>query len=373
MSASPLQFQEVVNTLAKLADKSFVRGFFVPALLGTFAILALNADILQSTPLFLAATREDILFYLSAAILALWVVAMLLLVTNVAAYRILEGYAWPFGSKFLLAKQIKRRREQRLMVRRVFAEMTALASRRDDASEFDGPLATAAREKQYQYLSLLAQLKVSYPEEPHLVLPTRFGNVVRAFETYPLVVYGVEGTRVWARLVAVITPEFQASLAEAKSRVDFWVSLVFLSALTGTISLVRGVGVAYHHGWGKRVAILFICAAIFVVIARALYLASVSSLAAWGEALNSAFDLYLPALARKLGYRLPRSLVERRRFWNEFSSQITFFDPMRSEDWEEFAASAPRVSRPDSEHAEADRDAEDEGDEGDEPRGDKGE
>jgi hypothetical protein len=43
---------------------------------------------------------------------------------------------------------------------------------------------------------------------------------------------------------------------------------------------------------------------------------------------KSAFDLYLPSLARTLGYKLPRTQKKRRKFWNAVSSMTLYFEPM---------------------------------------------
>ncbi|ADG20912.1 hypothetical protein BC1002_7168 (plasmid) [Paraburkholderia atlantica] len=38
--------------MSKLADKSFVLGFFLPALIGTVVVIALNQDLEPRSPLF---------------------------------------------------------------------------------------------------------------------------------------------------------------------------------------------------------------------------------------------------------------------------------------------------------------------------------
>jgi hypothetical protein len=48
---------------------------------------------------------------------------------------------------------------------------------------------------------------------------------------------------------------------------------------------------------------------------------------------RAAFDCYLPALAKQLGYELPKTAVERRQFWIEVSQRVTYHQVLKPERW----------------------------------------
>ena len=69
------------------------------------------------------------------------------------------------------------------------------------------------------------------------------------------------------------------------------------------------------------------------------YKFAVALIPAWGEAVKACFDVGLPALASQLGFTLPKTEAERRRFWQSYSQALIYrtepdYTPMFSpEDW----------------------------------------
>jgi hypothetical protein len=64
------------------------------------------------------------------------------------------------------------------------------------------------------------------------------------------------------------------------------------------------------------------------------------------QTVNSTFDLYLPQLAQKLGFQLPRDAEKRREFW--FDVNGMFLDTVRvdSEKWLEPSEQKPATTTP---------------------------
>ena len=54
------------------------------------------------------------------------------------------------------------------------------------------------------------------------------------------------------------------------------------------------------------------------------YRLSIERIHSWGRLVKAAFDCYLPALAKKLGYQLPKTEEKRRKFWIEVSQRVTY-------------------------------------------------
>ena len=170
------------------------------------------------------------------------------------------------------------------------------------------------------------QVKRRYPDRAEHILPTRLGNVVRAFEFYSDREYGIDSVEIWPRLVAVVPAPYASSIDETKSTFDFMLNCSFLSAVLATVvffvgaiypSLVLSTGAFY---WLIKVALL-ICLSYFF------YQLSINRAEAWGRLVKAAIDLYRWELLKQLGYKqqfLTRD--EERKHWREVSRQAIYGD-----------------------------------------------
>jgi len=155
-----------------------------------------------------------------------------------------------------------------------------------------------------------------FPYNRHLVLPTRFGNAVRAFEVYSQVVYNLDSIPAWPRLLAVIPKDFSASIAEAEANVSFWVNLWLGGILVAAADLAwTWIGNASSLPWSWAAALLFSWLA--AICARL-------AIADWGALVKSAFDLFRADLAKQLGMKRPRTLARERELWSALSAVMTY-------------------------------------------------
>lgn len=129
-----------------------------------------------------------------------------------------------------------------------------------------------------------------------------------------------------------------AMIDDARAEVDFFVNICLFAVLFVLFALFRVIEKAYlvwpdpyrmwTGAWGFALA-----TGIGVLACWLAYEGAIDRARAWGETVKSAFDLYLPALARKLGYELPTTGGERRRFWSAVNSSFVYQKPMNPEDW----------------------------------------
>jgi hypothetical protein len=313
----------MLASFSKIADRNFVIGFFLPALLlvlaaaYTFPELAWLGDVR-------AVKSDKALTDLIYLVLGVWLVAILLIALVYFEYRILEGYLPPLSWMTWL----KRRNQQ----------------------EFDGLTAEKARmyrewgEQREQYPvseqqrldSIGVKLIASFPPSRHDIMPTRFGNAIRAFEFYPKVVYGADSISLWPRLVSVVSKDFQGAVSDARAPVDFFVNTCVLALLFGLCALGKLVFLlvwAAHSAAADAVPSLAVAAAIAFVVAGVAYWWAILNVANWGDLVKSAFDCYLPALGKQLGYVLPDTHEERRTFWTAFSRLATYEIPLTPGKW----------------------------------------
>jgi hypothetical protein len=248
---------------------------------------------------------------------------------NVPLTRMYEGYSWedtPFG---------------RYKKRRYRDEYDALAARwrgyrtlRYAVEGRDALAAADGTEEQRQALEnehprIGRDLAESFPQRGS-ILPTRLGNVIRAFENYPRHQYGMSAIPLWPRLIAVIDSDYAAAITDLRTSFDFMLNC---SALAGACALMLiGVGLAFPlpfsetswlTAWIGEVALLLATAWLF-------YETSIGRAAAWGQMVKGAFDLYRHELLHRFGFTVvPATLAEERRVWQLISQQIIFGDTRR--------------------------------------------
>jgi hypothetical protein len=333
----------MISMLPKLADKAFILGFFLPTLL--FVLVAAQLYYQQPWALAIMATAKEEKGWDSLAyfVLTVWVLSLLLMMVNHTLMQMLEGYYGPLAK----IPCFKRGEERRLddMHRRYTELKNQLAPQ------------GAAGHAEDEATRLFRALFKQFPVNRDFLLPTRFGNAIRAFETYSAVVYGADSIPLWAHLSAVLPKDFQGTLDDARAQVNFVVNICFFAFIIGVaaaVSFACGFDPkSLHNTYTTFTAMLpllhtsefwLLCWVVGAcVVGRGAYLFSLELIYAWGDAVKAAFDCYLPDLAQKLGYKLPDTGAQRQAFWREISTRSIYWYPMKPEHWE------PAEKKPDGE------------------------
>jgi hypothetical protein len=163
----------------------------------------------------------------------------------------------------------------------------------------------------------LAQQAVNkWPDKESFVLPTKFGNAMRAFEVYPRKLYGIDMIPGLQRLFMVLPEQASKEAQTARAVLDFWINLFY--GLSGT-ALVH---LAYALCSNSTFAYLMTLGSGIIAIFCWYRLPSAAS--EYGEEVKTLFDLYRGDLAKKLGFSWPLRLEEERVLWRKFSQQIIF-------------------------------------------------
>lgn len=336
------------SDLPKLLDRNFAIGFFLPGTLltlGCFFVLALHGEV------DLPDTLDD-LGRLSSAVLAIvvvWLVAISLLALNYPILRFMEGYPimrlidlygryHPSG-KERLNRLIQRRFERRI---RPAFELQA----RIDRARANGLLEPAMHADHPRHLARAAEC---YPDEAQHVLPTRLGNLFRAFEVYPRVLYGLDAIPAWPRLQAVMPDHCRKALADAKAQLDFCVNLTFSAASMTMLHLGLGL-------WRFDLPAPWL-GPIGLGLAAVGYWLSLSAASQFGGYVKTAFDLYRGDLAKALGLKVPDSMEAERVMWRAVSRMIIYRSAARGAELTRFRArheeDRPSVEKREADSAEA--------------------
>jgi hypothetical protein len=333
----------MLSSLPKLADRAFILGAFLPTLLFVVAGLFLFHDLEPAHTWIEGLTAKD-LGQAAYLLLAVWVVAVIILMLNDPLYRFLEGYTYPGW----LAERLKRR--NRKYLQRCLQELEALHDKWAEQGTAFAPSDLV------HYRTLRLDLVKWMPSRESDVLPTRFGNAIKAFEIYPRDIYGADAIVIWPRLASVIPKAFGEKIDDIRSQIDFLINCCLFSAFLSLLSFVRAVySVRWNnvdlfsidgvYAFSSRVeAHWLLCTAVGTVATYVFYHCAVMRVPAWGELVMSAFDCYLPALAGQFGFELPPTESKRRNFWTTFSQQLTYRrepngkSPFRLEKWKQVAS-----------------------------------
>jgi hypothetical protein len=326
----------MLSSLPKILDKNFVIGFFFPALLAVIAAAWAFPSLTPLDPVRSLSAGAKPWDNLINLVLLVFSVAILLMTANDTLYKVLEGYFPPLSWLSPL------RWWHRFRIRRLQSRHDKIMQNWQTAVNNDKlfPL-----KKKQRAGSLRKKLQLYYPPVDE-VMSTKFGNIIRSFEKYPFQVYGADSVNIWPRLASVIPKDFAALQDDARSQVDCFVSLTHLALFITLASLVGAVvnlQVSRMPAWNELTVdslhnflgdsglrhVVFAGGGLAIAIFA--YWRACVSARAWGDLVRSAFDCYLPALIKQLGFAVPPTASKRRDFWKEFNRLIVYREPMDTE------------------------------------------
>lgn len=289
--------------VSKVFDRNFVIGHLLPVT----AFVAASLAIFRAFGLFvqlLPQTQTDVLLYVG---LISSLGGIVLLVVNRAIYAFMEGYG--FLNPLRLLAPLERASWRRLVIKvaRTDAEYREYVSNKQ-------PVLRTIHARRIQLMTTLAE---RFPIDAESLASTSFGNRIRAFEDYPVVMYGFDSTFGWPRLQTVIPKEYRELIDSAKSQTDFWVNLWFLSLLLIGECLVIFI-------YMRQVDTLSWVILGPVLVTWVSYSNAASAASEWGNLMKSSFDIFLPELRKKLGFAAPKNREEERELWLRFSQAISY-------------------------------------------------
>ncbi|WP_412030485.1 hypothetical protein [Deinococcus yunweiensis] len=250
------------------------------------------------------------------------VIATVLYNVNYTLVRFLEGYPWRGSLYGHWRRGIYVARHARLTDQ--IQALVALLS--TETPILSDPRRTALLERQLGAFRI--QLGGRYPPAPQNVLPTRLGNIIRAFETYPGTAYGLDGVVIWPALVALMDKNELEIVNESRTSFDFTVQLTVLAAAFGAFS--GGYGLATGLTTSPQASLPFLLAT-FLAGALTLTAYQMACVAAmnWGVDVRRAVDLNRQALWARFGVKDPFGDVQDERILGQqLSQQLIYGDQL---------------------------------------------
>lgn len=296
--------------LPKLFGREFAIGFLLPVAVfipaSVFVINSFWPEAISWRPQ--PSQTNDVLLGATVFIFVLWLGGILLLALNRSIIRFKEGYG-TWNPARLLAF-LERRRFQRLKDR--IQDLVYSRDLADSLGEERDPVSAKKRDD----LKLLAAIR--FPNEERLLLPTAFGNTIRAFEVYSFVMYGLDAIPGWTRLIMLMSDSSRELVESAKAQMDFWINIWLLSLL------LFGEYLAGAIVTKQRGSLWWLAA---IPLAWAASSRARSAAANWGELVKAAFDVYLPELREKLEIGADLAPKDEHEQWEDLSRAMVYRDP----------------------------------------------
>jgi hypothetical protein len=137
-----------------------------------------------------------------------------------------------------------------------------------------------------EYDILIAQYPVDrLTGAPYAPYPTRLGNLLASFETYPTIKYGLDGVFYWPRLWLAIDKDLREELDSAQAVVDGAIYCTFAFILSAVACLVYWWWIP-SFAWWHWPAGAFAC----VLLSVCCYRLALPRYAQYGELFMAAFD-----------------------------------------------------------------------------------
>lgn len=230
-------------------------------------------------------------------IIAILVFSLILQPLQLSFVRMLEGY-WG-GSRLgeALSKKgiaLHKRRRQKLEA--------ATRTSQDET--------TITQTERSHMAMATSRLLRFYPAEKRL-LPTAFGNILRAAEDRAGKRYGLDAVLIWSRLYLLLPENLKSILADQRNQIDLAVRFCFVFLLTTVISTIF----LFKHCWW-----LFVPAST-LLLAWLSYRSAIAAALAYGEGIQAAFDLHRFDLLKALHLPLPSDIVSEK----EINSKLSDF------------------------------------------------
>jgi hypothetical protein len=277
----------MISKLPEILGKYFIVGYFVPSLLfvlyaiGITKILALSFNNFNFSLI-----KVDLISSSISISLLAFFIGVILLSINKEIIRIFEGYGKLNPFQLLIRFEVYKYKKAIQELDKLNENFKFYKSQNKNV-----PLTVIQKRN-----NLLIKLAKRFPDDERWLLPTSFGNIIRSFETYPRVMYGIDSIPSWNRLLAVIPSEYLNFIEEAKTKVDLWINCLVLSII------LIGLHLLIFLIFNTNNIILIISTTILLVISWIAYEGAIYCAIEWGDFIKSSFDLFLLDLLEKLGY-----------------------------------------------------------------------
>jgi hypothetical protein len=178
-------------------------------------------------------------------------------------------------------------------------------------------------QRQFRFPGVFIERKADAPSAPSNILAaTEMGNIARTIRSYALNRYSLDLDVLWSRLQAIVQgkKEFFSSLQDAKTQLDFLVSLCWVTAVFWILWSV--LVPLYSHDYLLFGIIMFAGPALTWLW----YRLACESYTAFADLMRTSVDLYRFELLDAMNLPRPRDLDDENALWERVAQAIGFED-----------------------------------------------
>jgi hypothetical protein len=266
---------------------------------------------------------------------------------NVYIYKFFEGYVVLNRIPFLVSSKRKKARRKLARAHLLRKQIKLLEKRVDkigknnDYDENNRPKRVTKLEKRIEELraefeTVQEEYESTFPPKQNLILPTRFGNILRAAEAYPELRYKIAGVPLWTRIIKVVDKEYMAFIDATNDQCSFLLYCSVLSVLFSIMCIVISIYQFFlkqqllmqKDHWlyfiplspdpiiyEQRTIIYLVIAGISFLLALFFYQASLWNVDQYGDMIRSTYDLYRFQLLKELRIQAPEDSDEEKMVW----------------------------------------------------------
>lgn len=171
-----------------------------------------------------------------------------------------------------------------------------------------------------EYIALFNEREFNYSS--YKLAPTTMGNIAESVRGYAMSRYAINLDPFWSRLQKIVQGDdkFYASLLDAKTQLDFLISLFWLTVIFTAIWVPALL-------YLRQSIVLFLVVGIAgPVLSLFWYKIALQNYRAFADILRTSVDLYRLDLLNALHIRLPAGTEHERRVWRELNQIIGYGD-----------------------------------------------
>lgn len=257
---------------------------------------------------------------------------------NTFIYKLFEGYAFFRHFPILIHRQIKRARQLKARIKRLERQCDRRIERFSD--ELTQAEETSIELLKDQIFALRYELEIHFPPSEEYYMPTTFGNIMRAAESYSNKRYGMDSITTWTRMFYVIPEKYSELMERNNNELSFILNCALYSILFSfmcflvTISQFMWVGITTAKGSitlssffgqlirnsGQIEGAYLLGGCIGLAAAYIFHRASLFVVTDYGDHIRSAFDLFRSKLLLELNLELPKNSKEEIQLWGKISN-----------------------------------------------------
>lgn len=179
-----------------------------------------------------------------------------------------------------------------------------------------------------KYHSKVAEYDKNYPPLHAGIMPTKFGNILKASEAYTGTRYGIDAVEFWPRLLHVIPPSYRQSIDEARNELSFLVNmsaLSFIFFVLCTLAVVTNVPLPNTPDWSIVIlnSFRYIAAGAAAFISFLFFnRAALFSVVDFGAMIRSSYDLFRLDLLSQFRIKHPKTSTEEFQIWRNLGELL---------------------------------------------------